>query len=418
LSNAHGISSKGRLGLGLVLGLIAALTLALLPGAADAKAKGKKKGHQLTVMTRNLYLGADLGPALNATGTSEAINAAYEIEQQVHRTKFPSVRAALLANEIKKRTPDVVGLQEAAWWRTGAYSLTPALTGNPVASQTDPEGGDFLTDLLNQLNKGGKKGSASAAKKKKAKSPKYRIAVVKTEFDYELPVSNNPDPITFCGSNPSQCHNERLTMRDAILVKKGVKVSNPTSGTFGTLLRVLVGGVLPVDVTRGWAAVDIKAHGRKLHVVDSHFEAFDSGSSNQTNKGTTVPKGGVREAQAKELIAAGGPATSRFPTLLLGDFNSDSPVHGDQVDPGDALAYRALLAGGWSERAITPPPFGCCIQDPNLSNPSSAGVTHRVDHIMSNTKKVKFKKGGLTTTYANGLWSSDHFGVWSQLQVK
>ena len=44
-----------------------------------------------------------------------------------------------------------------------------------------------------QLNKGGKKGkkgSANVAKKnnKKAKSPQYRIAVVKTEFDYELPV--------------------------------------------------------------------------------------------------------------------------------------------------------------------------------------------------------------------------------------
>jgi Endonuclease/Exonuclease/phosphatase family len=422
LSHANSFSRRGRLGLGLVLGLIAVLLLALLPGVADAKGKGKKKGHQLTVMTRNLYLGADLGPALNASGTSEAINAAYEIEQQVHRTKFPSVRAALLANEIKKRKPDVVGLQEAALWRTGAYSLTPALSGNPVASQVDPEGGDFLTDLLNQLNKGGKKGkkgSASVAKKnKKGKSPTYRIAVVKTEFDYELPVSNNPDPITFCGANPSQCHNERLTMRDAILVKKGVKTSNASSGTFGTLLRVLVGGVLPVDVTRGWAAVDIKANGRKLHVVDSHFEAFDSGASNQTNKGTAVPKGGVREAQAKELIAPDGPATSKLPTLLIGDFNSDSPVHGDQVDPGDALGYRALLAGGWSERAFTPPPFGCCIQDPNLSNPSNAGITHRVDHIMSNSKKVKFKKGGLTTTYANGLWSSDHYGVWSQLQVK
>jgi hypothetical protein len=67
---------------------------------------------------------------------------------------------------------------------------------------------------------------------------------------------------------------------------------------------------------------------------------------------------------------------------------------------------------------MTPPPFGCCVQDANLTNPSTVGVDHRVDHIMSNTKKVKFKKGGLTTTYANGLWSSDHFGVWSQLQVK
>jgi endonuclease/exonuclease/phosphatase family metal-dependent hydrolase len=155
-----------------------------------------------------------------------------------------------------------------------------------------------------------------------------------------------------------------------------------------------------------------------VHVVDSHLEAFDSGSSNTGSDGITYPKGGIREAQAKQLIAPGGPTTSKHPTVLLGDFNSDSPVHGDQADPGDALAYRALLAGGWSERAFTPPPFGCCIQDPNLSDPSSTGVTHRVDHIMSNTKKLKFKKGGLTTTYANGLWSSDHYGVWSQLQVK
>jgi hypothetical protein len=411
LSNAHGFSRRGPIGAGLVLGLIAVLALALLPGVADAKSKGKKKGHQLTVMTRNLYLGADLSPALNATSVNGAVDAAYQIEQQVHRTKFPSVRAALLANEIKKRKPDVVGLQEAAWWRTGPYDPS-AITGSPKATQTDPQGGDFLTDLLNQLNKGkGKKGK----KGKKNKPLRYRIAVQKTEFDYELPVNQGSGGLGAC---PAQCHNERLTMRDAILVKKGVKTSNASSGTFNTLLRVKVGGVLNVDVTRGWAAVDAKVNGKKVHVVDSHLEAFDSGSSNTGSDGKTYPKGGIREAQAKQLIAPGGPTASKFPTLLIGDFNSDSPVHGDQVDPGDALAYRALLAGGWSERAFTPPPFGCCIQDPNLSNPSNAGVTHRVDHIMSNTKKIKFKKGGLTTTYANGLWSSDHYGVWSQLQVK
>jgi endonuclease/exonuclease/phosphatase family metal-dependent hydrolase len=416
LSNAHGFSSRGRLGLGLVLGLVAALVLTLLPGVADAKAKGKNKGHQLTVMSRNLYLGADLSPALEATDVNGAVDAAYQIEQQVHRTQFPTVRARLLANEIKKRKPDIVGLQEAAWWRTGPYDLT-AVTEGPKATQTDPQGGDFLTDLLNQLNKGGKKGKkgAASAKKKKAPPLRYRIAVQKTEFDFELPVNQGTGGLTVC---PAQCHNERLTMRDAIIVKKGVKVSNASSGTFNTLLREKVGGVLNVDVTRGWAAADLKANGRKVHVVDSHLEAFDSAASNTGSDGQTYPKGGIREAQAKQLIAPGGPTSSKLPTLLIGDFNSDSPVHGDQVDPGDALAYRALLAGGWSERALTPPPFGCCLQDPNLSNPSTAGITHRVDHIMSNSKKVKFKKGGLTTTYANGLWSSDHFGVWSQLQIK
>ncbi len=401
------------MGIAMVLGLVLALGLTLLPGAADAKGKGKKVGHQLNVMTRNIYLGADLSPALQATSLPGAIDAAGKIVTQVHATKFPSVRAALLAKEIQKQKPDVVGLQEAAWWRTEAYD-PGVVTSGPKATVTDPDGGDFLTDLLTQLNKKGKgkKGSASAAKKK-GKSLQYRIAVVKPEFDYELPYNHGSGGLGVC---PAQCANERLTMRDAILVRKGVKTSKATSGTFNTLLRAKVGGVLNVDVTRGWAATDVKLHGRKVHVVDSHLEAFDSGSSNTSNTGQTYPKGGIREAQAKELLS--GPAVSKLPTLLIGDFNSDVPAHGDQVTPGDTLAYQALLNGGFSERALTPPPFGCCIQDSNLANPSNAGITHRVDHIMSNSKKIKFKKGALTSTYANGLWSSDHFGVASQLLIK
>jgi hypothetical protein len=394
-------------------GLVFALSLALLPGTADAK--GKKTGHRLTVMTRNLYLGADLTPALQATSIDGAVNAAFQIEQQVHATKFPSVRAALLAKEIQKQKPDIVGLQEAAWWRTEPFDLT-AVTGGPKATQTDPAGGDFLTDLLTKLNaksgKKGKKGSASAAKK--SSSLQYRIAVVKPEFDFELPVNQGTGGLGVC---PAQCHNERLTMRDAILVRKGVKTSKATSGTFNTLLRVKVGGVLNVDVTRGWAAVDAKVNGRKVHVVDSHLEAFDSDATNTGSDGQTYPKGGIREAQARQLVAPGGPASTK-PTLLIGDFNSDVPAHGDQVTPGDTLAYQALLSGGFSERALTPPPFGCCIQDSNLTDPSTAGITHRVDHIMSNSNKVRFKNGALTTTYANGLWSSDHFGLASQLLIK
>ena len=367
-------------------------------------------------MSRNLYLGADLSPALQSTSIDGAVNADFQIEQQVHRTKFPTVRAAELAGEIKKAKPDVVGLQEAAWWRTGPYDLSAI--GHPKATQTDPQGGDFLTDLLTQLNKSGKKGkkgSASAAKKK-GKPLQYRIAVVKTEFDYELPVNQGSGGLGACsGAVPQRAPD--YARRDPRPQGRQGRATR-RSGTFNTLLRVKVGGALNVDVTRGWAAVDAKVNGRKVHVVDSHLEAFDSDASNTGSDGKTYPKGGIREAQAKQLIAPDGPTSSKLPTILIGDFNSDSPVHGDQVDPGDALAYRALLAGGWSERAFTPPPFGCCIEDSNLSDPSTAGITHRVDHIMSNSKKVKFKKGGLTTTYANGLWSSDHFGVWSRLQVK
>jgi endonuclease/exonuclease/phosphatase family metal-dependent hydrolase len=419
LSNAHGFSSRGRSGLGLVLGLIAVLMLALLPGVADAKAKGKKKGQKLTVMTRNLYLGADLTPALQANNADQAIDAGGEIVNQVHATKFPSVRAASLAAEIKKRKPDLVGLQEAAWWRTGPVDINAAL-GTPVASQTDPLGGDFLTDLLTQLNKGskkGKKGSASAAKKGKKKGGvRYVLAVVKPEFDFELPVNDNGQGSGLAGAD----HNERLTMRDAILVRKGVgiKFKNPTSGTYNTLLREsLAGGLRNVDVTRGWTAIDVKARGRSFHFVNTHLEAFDSQGTNQTNQGTSLGKGDIRAAQAAQLVGPGGAANSTRPVILLGDMNSDDDT---VANNGDRNAYNALLAGGFTERS-TANPLSCCLNDPFLvGGPNSINdFDHQVDHVLANKNKIRFVKGFVDgRAPVNGLYPSDHAALTSVLTIK
>jgi endonuclease/exonuclease/phosphatase family metal-dependent hydrolase len=422
LSNTHGFTMpKGRMGLGLLVGLIAALALTLLPGVADAKGKGKKKGHQLTVMTRNLYLGADLSPVLNAPGIGQAIDAGGEVVNQVHATKFPSVRAASLAAEIKKRKPDIVGLQEASWWRSGPVNLDPNAVTNPTASTTDPLGGDFITELLNQLNKGkkkGKKGSAAATKKGKKKKGgvQYVLAVVKTEFDAELPVDDDPS-----GGEPlfGADHNERLTMRDAILVRKGVgiKFKNPTSGTFNTLLRVTLAGFLNVDVTRGWTAIDVKARGRSFHFVNTHLEAFDSSGSNTTNQGTTLGRGDIRAAQASQLVGPGGAANSTGPVILLGDMNSDD----DTVQPnGDRNAYMALTAGGFTERS-TANPLSCCLNDPFLvGGPNSINdFDHQVDHVLANKNKIKFVKGFVDgRAPVNGLYPSDHAALTSVLKIK
>jgi endonuclease/exonuclease/phosphatase family metal-dependent hydrolase len=403
------------MGLAVVLGLIAALGLALLPGVADAAGKKKAKGNKLTVMSRNLYLGADLTPALQANNVDQAIDAGGEIVNQVHATKFPSVRAASLAAEIKKRKPDLVGLQEAAWWRTGPVDINAAL-GSPVASQTDPLGGDFLTDLLNQLNKKkGKKGAASSAAKKKP-AVRYVLAVVKPEFDFELPVNDDGNGSGLAGAD----HNERLTMRDAILVRKGagIKFKNPTSGTYNTLLREsLAGGVRNIDVTRGWTAIDVKAHGRSFHFVNTHLEAFDSQGNNQTNQGTSLGRGDVRAAQATQLVGPGGPANSKRPVILLGDMNSDD----NTVQPnGDRNAYTALTAGGFTERS-TANPLGCCLNDPFLvGGPNSINdFDHQVDHVLANKNKIKFVKGFVDgRAPVNGLFPSDHAALTSVLKIK
>jgi endonuclease/exonuclease/phosphatase family metal-dependent hydrolase len=412
LSHAKQSPGRGRFGLALVLGLIAALAITLLPGAADAKSKKKGKGTQLTVMTRNLYLGADLTPALQASNIDQAVDAGGEIVNQVHATKFPSVRAASLAAEIKKRKPDIVGLQEAAWWRTGPTDALAAVNG-PKATQTDPAGGDFLTDLLNAINAKSKKASVAKKGKKKKGGVQYVLANVKPEFDFELPVNDNGQGTGLSGAD----HNERLTMRDAILVRKGVgiKFNHPTSGTFHTLLRELVGGAVTVDVTRGWNAIDVKARGKSFHVVDTHLEAFDS--SGNTNQGTSLGKGDIRAAQASELVGPGGSAHSSRPVILLGDMNSDD----DTVQPnGDRNAYAALTAGGFSERS-TANPLGCCLNDPFLvGGPNSIGdFDHQVDHVLANTKKVRFVKGFVDgRTPVNGLYPSDHAALTSVLKIK
>ena len=411
MSHVNDVPRTGRRwSIAVVLGLTAALALALLPGAAAAAAKKKSKVAKLTVMSRNLYLGADLTPALQANNVDQAVNAGGEIVNQVHATKFPSVRAASIAAEIKKRKPDIVGLQEAALWRTGPVNLAAAL-GSPVATQVDPLGGDFLTDLLGALNTGGKK--------KKGKKPlRYKLAVVKPEFDFELPVNDDGNGNGLAGAD----HNERLTMRDAILVRKGVvKFSKPNTGTFDTLLReTLAGGVRTVDVTRGFATINVKVRGRSLHVVDAHLEAFDSQGNNPTNQGTTLGRGDVRAAQARQLVTPmpnGAIRAGKIPTILIGDMNSDD----DTVQPnGDRNAYMALTAGGFSERS-TANPLSCCLNDPFLvGGPNSINdFDHQVDHVLTNRGRVKFVKGFVDgRAPVNGLFPSDHAALTSVLKIK
>ncbi|HEX6581958.1 MAG TPA: hypothetical protein VF056_00050, partial [Thermoleophilaceae bacterium] len=97
-----------------MLALVALVALAI-PAAAEAAEK-RKGGPKVTVMTRNLFLGADLAPAIEAANIPDAIDGAGTVWNELQSTKFPE-RAAPLAREIKRSNADLVGLQEVALWR-------------------------------------------------------------------------------------------------------------------------------------------------------------------------------------------------------------------------------------------------------------------------------------------------------------
>lgn len=392
-----------------LLAASAALVLALLlPVAAPAKptadiapAQGAAgppvdhdngRGKVVRTMTRNLYLGANLLPAIGAKSLPEFVVANGQILREVTENNFP-VRAEGLADEILEQKPDLVGLQEVALWRTAPPSLTPVLTGEPTATTVRY---DFLEELLAELN-GGK------GKDGKGKS-QYEVVIVQNEFDLEAPADENK--VAGDGPEPAIADaeiNGRLTMRDVILARRGAGVQtwNEQGANFKVLLPApILGKVVPIK--RGWTATDAKVRGsHAFRFVNTHLEAFEPN---------------VRAAQAGELVAPGGPATSDLPVVLVGDLNSDD----DTVSGADRLAYEVLLGAGMVERT-TNNPLSCCIDSSLLAvgkGGSEADFDHQVDHIMTrDPETVTLQSSAVTGIQpVNGFWDSDHAGITSALR--
>jgi len=348
------------------------------------------KGKVAGVMTRNLYLGADLTPAIRATSLDAFVAATGQILREVTANDFPT-RAEGLAEEILAAEPDLVGLQEVALWRTGPPSLAPLQTG-PSATTVRY---DYLQLLLDELNQG---------------PDRYEVAVVQDEFDLEAPGDENG----IAGDGPAEQGipnaeiNGRLTMRDVILVRRGagVQTSNPQSGNFKTLLQVPILGQ-PLTIKRGWTAIDAKVRGSDwFRFVNTHLEAFDPAA--------LVPS--IRSLQAAELVAPDGPATSSLPVILVGDLNSDD----DTVAPGDQQAYRTLLDAGMVERS-TDDPLSCCLDSSLLADDAGGSVAdfdHQVDHVMTrDPAEITLQSSAVSGLLpVDGFWNSDHAGVFSALR--
>jgi endonuclease/exonuclease/phosphatase family metal-dependent hydrolase len=372
--------------------LVAVATFVLaIPAVAMAKpGDGGQQisagGPKITVMTRNVFLGADLGPALSATTLDGAVDGGGVIWNEVQATNFPE-RAVPLAREIKASGADLVGLQEVALWR----QQIPSDLGAPptgVGQLATEVKYDFLALLMQELEKigGG-----------------YEVVAVQEEFDAELPVDLDANNAT--GSPPFGAELDgRLTMRDVILHKidSKVQVSSPSGANYNAKFTPLVGGVIPLPVKRGWVSVEATLNGgREFRFVNTHLEAFGD------------PR--IREAQARELFAPGGPLDTQKQVILVGDLNSGTEarhnIHGD-----DQLAFLALQGFGMTDNGAVQ---SCCYS--NLFDPSQV-FTHTVDHVLTKpalkTQDAYVTGNDASQRTPSGLRPSDHGGVVSTVHVR
>jgi endonuclease/exonuclease/phosphatase family metal-dependent hydrolase len=326
---------------------LAAAAVALV--AAAAQSAQAAKGPTITVMTRNLFLGADRIPLATTPPGPQFEQTASNLFAGV-KAEDPNGRMKLVAAEIAKSKPDLVGLQELSLLRTGP---PPAST---VAF-------DYIKTITNQLKK---------------LHQNYRVVAIKQGFNVEGPTGGGSDV--------------RLTLGDAILARKGVKVTHVHSALFKDQLTIPTQAIGSVTTNRGYNELDATVHGVTVHVVNTHLEAYSAD---------------FRRGQAQELVK--GALRSKLPTILIGDLNSGPNL----PKPEDRPPYLAIAKAGFKEERT--PKFSCCFNE--LTD--KTGWDHNVDHIMAKPrlKLVRSFITGAETTPA-GVHPSDHGGVVSVLRLK
>ena len=323
----------------------------------------------LTVMTYNVYVGADTLPLLGITNLLEVPAAVADLYDKVVASDFPG-RAAGIASAIKVHQPHLIGLQEISLIR----SQTPGdrLTGGEPAEAVVL---DFLEILMGALQ---------------AEGLNYRVAAKVQNFDIEMPMSAT--------GSFAEYDDIRLTDYDVILAREDVAVSRPMQMSYGAMFSV---ESLGISVLRGYVAVDATIAGVTYRVVNTHLEAFEESDTMAS----------VRVEQTEELVASLGDET--LPLILLGDFNTNAP---------DGAAYQILLDAGYVDlwQMDSEGTGNTCCQPGELKNEESL-LSVRIDQIF--VRNMERPTSILTHTVgdtpservASGLWPSDHAGVVASL---
>jgi endonuclease/exonuclease/phosphatase family metal-dependent hydrolase len=390
---------------------IGLLGLPLLTSTADA-APARPKAPAVKVMTRNLYLGADIMRPIralagadqsNPIATLDAFaNANDETRDIVDVTDFET-RVEMLADEIVSSKPDLVGLQEVALWRTGP--MDDPLGSSFLLANAETVEYDFLSILVKELDDRGEG---------------YRKLSVNTLSDVEGPAYEGS---FFSRQN---ARDVRLTMHDVILVRKDSSATYVNGSERKKRYRVNMPpvtvntptGPKSIEFLRGYQWVDMKAGDRRFRFINTHLEAFSSD---------------VAYAQAQELID--GPGAYNGRTIIVCDCNSD-PANGT-TKPDDTKRHWAPYflikrEGGFHDTWLqwAPPEEGFTSGlSETVDDETAAGFDHRIDMVFARTAKrdkLPVLSGDVTgdevadalQTQGGLLWPSDHAGVVMKLRLR
>lgn len=327
----------------------------------------------LTVMTRNLYLGAEIFGVVQGdpSGIPLRVTQAW---QHIQMMNFPE-RAGRIAEEIAAASPQLVGLQEVP-----LYRIDP--TGDAVYGGTHPAtmvALDYLTTLQGALA---------------ARGQCYNVAASNLLTDVELPAVVSVNPLQFIDI--------RYTDRDVILARCDVPTSDARSGVYAARLEFTVGPTT-IPALRGWASTLATVGDVTFRFTDTHLETDGSPA--------------IQVAQANELL--GVLASESKPIVFVCDCNS--AADGSQTATYGLLTGTGGFVDAWTEAHPRDPGYTSSLPDGYFTAPQ---LTTRIDLVLTRygfgASPNAGTVGGVHADIVgetpaertpSGLWPSDHAGV-------
>jgi hypothetical protein len=380
--------------------------------AAGLAVAAASSAADITVMTQNQYLGADIAPlvAPGADFNAEVLIAL----RQVAANKTPE-RVAALAAEVAKNRPHLVGLQEVYEFNCIQFP------GTPVNGCLDPSISGAFNDHLNLML-----GALGGTYREVGHVTNLNI----DSYDYPGIGLLPGIPVQLESGLPFLL---QVRDRDVILARRDVPAQAlllpealcpRPSGQGCNYNYVLPLEDLGLNAERGYVAATALVNGRPYVFVNTHLE-------------TREPLPFFQGAQAAQLVATlEALAPQSPPIIVVGDFNSDpndptvlqSPPPPYPQLPSISNPYVQMTAAGlndaWLQRPGSVVGLSCC-QLADLSNHNSQ-VYERIDLIWSFDRAWKVKDARVlgetvnfkTRPHGRGLWPSDHGAVTATLQFR